>query len=154
MISETYDLWRKTRRRSVAKVRSLAEATEWMEAVKLWKCVVLPCFCHLIHLFLVDMFVLTAFLRFSRYEKDEGKVENVENVEPKNANAARWANDARHSPSSAKEAPQPQGAPRGVPPVPLGANGRCHTDPSNLRGEIRSKMLREPADIWRIMNCL
>lgn len=56
MISETFDLWRKTRRRSVAKVRSLAEATEWMEAVKLWKRVVLPCFCHLIHSFLVDRF--------------------------------------------------------------------------------------------------
>eukprot|EP00434_Breviolum_minutum_P043425 symbB.v1.2.038711.t1/scaffold6133.1/size21828/2 len=47
---------------------------------------------------------------------------------------------AKHS-SSAKEAPQPQSAPRGVPPVPLGANGRSahethgHThDPSNLRG--------------------
>lgn len=77
-----------------------------------------------------------------RYERDEGKVENVENVEPKNANAARWANDTRHSTSwtsSEKEAPQPQSAARGVPPVPLGANGRSHEtghthDPSNLRG--------------------
>lgn len=116
-----------------------------------WSCENVLC-CHVFLIWFIR-FWLTAFLRFSRYERDEGKVENVENVEPKNANAARWANDTRHSTSwtsSEKEAPQPQSAARGVPPVPLGANGRSHEtghthDPSNLRGKIfRSKMLREP----------